>query len=169
MQQVAGVAAESSATKVGGFQLDGLDQIGLLVQTLTEYLLHRAVPGCAKCEGASTGGFESATTILVAQANDALRGAQVIQNAICEEDLHERQTGRTDALGLRQAPLWIAHQVGLRIGREVIVNSRFIAALEQPRMDRDEFMIAVDALVACAVISSHRLWPIKPKGAEYEQ
>ena len=130
MQQVGGIATESASTAVWGLQLDGLDQVRLLVQTMVKYLFDGPVLRRTECKGTSAGRFKPAATVLVAQANDALRCTQVIQNTIAEEGLYERQTSWTDPFGLRQTPLRIAHQVGLGFGREVVSNRRLIALLE---------------------------------------
>lgn len=116
MQPIRGSAIEAPAAAVGGFQFKDLEQIGLLVQTLTEDLLHRPILGCAEAQCASTGGFKSTAAVFVTQTDHALSRPQVVEDAVAKQTLDQRQTGGADALGLCQTPLWIAHQIGLRIG-----------------------------------------------------
>src|ERR1035437_9371701 len=145
MQQVRGIATESSAAAVWGFQFDELNQIGLLVQTLTQDLLHSPILGCTEGQRARTGRFESTAAVLIAQTDHALSRSQVVEDAVAKQNLYQRQAGATDDLSLCQTPLGIAHQIGLRIGRQMVADGRSIAALEQVGMNGNEFVIAIDA------------------------
>src|SRR5665213_176795 len=117
MQEVAGIAVESASTPVWRLEFCSLDQVGLLVQTLCEDLLDRAVLGRTERQCACARRLEPATAVLVTQPEQPLGGPQVIEYAIAKQNLDECQTGRTDVLGLLQAPLRLAHQVGLCVGR----------------------------------------------------
>src|ERR1035437_6675010 len=149
MQPVRGGATESPAAAVGCFQFDDLDQIGLLIQTQTQNSLHSTILGCPERYGARAGGFESTPAVLIAQADHALCRPQVIEDAVAKQNLDERQAGGADALGLCQTPLRITHQIGLRVGRQMVSDARSVAALEQTRMNGNEFVIAINANRMC--------------------
>ena len=145
MQPVRGVATESPAAAVWGFQFDEFNQIGLLVQTLTQDLFHSPILGCTERQCASTGRVESTAAVLIAQTDHALSRSQVVEDAVAKQNLYQRQAGATDDLSLCQTPWGIAHQIGLRIGRQMVSEARSIATLEQTGMNGDEFVIAIDA------------------------
>jgi len=142
--QIAAVATEAPGPEVGRFQRAELDQIGLLVEAVIEDLLDAAVGRRAEVQSPATGGFEPLGAVALTQAQQALRGAQVIEDAVAEQAFDYRTAGGPDALGLLQTPLRVAHHEGHGIGRHMFGDGGFGAGLEQPRMHGDELVIAVD-------------------------
>lgn len=75
MQQIVRVATESTGAEIRRLQFNALEQIRLLIETLSEDLLDRTKLGRAERERPGAGRFEPAPAVLVAQANEALRSA----------------------------------------------------------------------------------------------
>ena len=102
MQPIRGGAIKAPAAAIGRLQFEDIEQIGLLVQTLTEDLLDRPILGRTEAQCARTGGFKSTAAVCVAQTHHRRSRPQVDEDAVAKQALDERQAGGADALGLCQ-------------------------------------------------------------------
>ena len=59
---------------------------------------------------------------------------------MAEQAFDDDQAGWTDHLGLRQTPLWIEHEIGLCVRRQMIVHCGAVARLELARMNSDQLV-----------------------------
>jgi len=145
MQPIGWRAAEAAAAEVGRFQHGRREQIGLLVEPVLENLLDRARGRRAEVQRQAKGGVEPTAAVLVAKTQQSLHRAQVIQHAVRQQALNHGQASWPGRLGLGQAPLRIAHEVRLGIGRQVIIDGGSVAPLEQARMHCDQFVFKINA------------------------
>ena len=76
---VGGVAAETSAAQIRRVQRGQFGQDGLLIETVLEDLLDRAIFRRAEVKRSRARGFEPTPPILVAQIDQPLGGTQMIE------------------------------------------------------------------------------------------
>ena len=142
-EQLGGIAAEATAPGVGvgepvegglvgWFEVDGVFQDGL----------HGAVLGVVEGERAPAGRFEAHGAEAPCEPDDALCGAQVVEDAVSEQPLDEGVTGRADVFALTQAPLGVAQLVGDRLGRQVLVDGAAATGSELSKVGGDELVVA---------------------------
>jgi hypothetical protein len=164
-EQLPGVAAEAARAGVGGGEGLGGGRLLELVEAALEDRLDRAVPGVAVIDGATAGGFEPRLAEPLAEANERLGGAEVIEDPMGEERVDHGLGGGADRLGLLQAPLGIAHEVGDGVRRQVLRpcgGSRGEAASGGRRRARALGKMRTQA----AVPRTQSFSPVKRKGAE---
>src|SRR5260370_20263804 len=145
MHPIGAVAAEAPGAEVGCFQRGELGQLGLQVEAIGENLLDAAVGRGAEVQRPGAGGLESFAAQALAQAQQPLRGAQGIEDAVAEQTFDHRAASRPDQGGCLQADLLAAHQQGHCTRGQVFVDGGSGAGLEQPGMHGDELVVAVDA------------------------
>ena len=137
------IAAEAAATGVGiGEPVEGGLVGWVEVDAVFQDGLDGAVLGVVEGECAPAGRFQTLGAEAPGEPDDALCGAQVVQDVVSEQPLDEGVTGRPDVLALTQTPLGVAQLVGERLGREVLVDGRAAAGPEPARMGGDELVVA---------------------------
>ena len=104
------------------------------VDTVLQDGLHGAVLGVVEGERASAGRFEAHGAEAPGEPDDALCGAQVVEDTVSEQPLDEGVTGRTDVFALTQTPLGVAQLVGDRLGGQVLVDGAAAARSELSKM-----------------------------------
>jgi len=137
------VAAEAAGPAIGFRQL-GFDEAGggLLIQSLLENGLHGTVPGVFVIQGSFAGGFEPQRAEAFAQMQDALDGPEVIQDAVCEQGLHEVFAAGAEPFGLPEAPLGVVHEESLGVGGEVFGDGGSLARDPEPGVDGHQVQVA---------------------------
>lgn len=71
-----------------------------LIQPLLQDCLDRFISGIIKVQRPRTGVLQTQRTVLLSETDDALGGAQIVQNPVAEERLNQSVTVGTDRLGL---------------------------------------------------------------------
>ncbi len=118
-KQCLGVAAEAATLGVGSGQRADRGR-WFEVQPLGQDLLDRAVVGRAEVVGPPAGVFQQFIAVLLCKPQQALDSTQLDQNSIAEQHAYQGGTGRTDALGLAQAPLDIVQLPSLCLGWQMV-------------------------------------------------
>ncbi|MCY1536130.1 hypothetical protein D9M68_715730 [compost metagenome] len=93
--------------------------------------------------GPPAGAFQPFVAVLLREPQQALDGSQLDQNSIAEQHAYQGGTGRTDALGLAQAPLDIVQLPSLCLGWQMVGDGTAGAGrtLSQVRGNQDVFLI----------------------------
>src|SRR6185437_4611721 len=103
------------AGKTGCWGMHGDGAIGqrVAIEAADQNSFDRAIERAGVKQGTRTGGLDTLGAVGVAQANDALGGAQSLENAIGEQPPDEFGARVADARGLLETPLAV-------VGEEVL-------------------------------------------------
>ena len=128
-EQLGGVAAEAPAPGVGvGEPVEGWLVGWFEVDAVFQDGLDGSVLGVVEGESASARRFEAHGAEAPGEPDDALSGAQVVQDAVSEQPLDERVAGRPDVFALAQNPNTL-HEEGYRGLRARNLKGRHVEAL----------------------------------------
>jgi hypothetical protein len=78
------------------------------------------------------------------QPDDALGRSEVVQYAVGEQGFDQFGTTRTDGSGLFEAPLWVPHLIGERIGWKVVVHGGSVSGAGESGVTGCELVIVED-------------------------
>ena len=106
--------------------------------------LDSAVTRVVEGQGASAGGLDALGAVALGEPDNPLSGPQVVEHAIGKELCDERVTGGADAPALGQTPVRVPHDIGQRLGQQMVVDGMPTAGSPQSGVGRDEFVVAED-------------------------